>query len=340
MIGFTRVLAAIAIALFVARPAAAETIQLKLSHFLPPVHGIQTDFIGPWARELERRTHGKVKVTIYPGGTEFGNVFKQLDQVRAGVVDIAHGLTGIPRGRFPRTAIIDLPFLTQSADAATRALWAAYPKYLKPEYKGLKVLALHAHNGGLIHTRSKRVKTMEDLKGLRIRTPSPAISEMLRYLGATPVGMPPGKVYENLQKGVIDGTVFPWDPVKSFNLAEVLKYHLDARAYTVSFYFVMNQKKYDSLPADVRKAIDDISGDNLIPKFGPWWNKWDAPGLAAAKARGNVITKLSAAERARWRKALQPMIDAWLDKLEKSGVKNARQIYASFQGTIAKVEGK
>lgn len=340
MIGFMRALAAIAVALFVVQPASAATIQLKLSDFLPATHGINTDFIVPWAHELERRTHGKVKVTIYPGGTEFGNVFKQLDQVRADVVDIAFGLTGIPRGRFPRTAIIDMPFLTQSADAATRALWAAFPKYLKPEYKGLKVLALLAHNGGLIHTRSKQIKTMKDLKGLRIRTPSPAISEMLRYLGATPVGMPPGRVYESLQKGVIDGTVFPWDPIASFHLAEVLKYHLDARIYTVSFYFVMNKKKYDSLPADVRKVIDDISGDNLIGKFGPWWNKWDAPGLAAAKARGNIITKLSPAERARWRKALQPMINAWLDKLEKNGITNARQIYASFQATIAKVEGK
>ena len=107
MIGFTRVLSAIAIALFVARPAAAATIQLKLSDFLPSTHGINKDFIVPWARELERRTHGKVKVTIYPGGTEFGNVFKQLDQVRAGVVDIAHGLPAFPAAgsRAPRSSI-------------------------------------------------------------------------------------------------------------------------------------------------------------------------------------------------------------------------------------------
>lgn len=317
---------------------AAEPLELKLSHFLPPVHGIHTDFLEPWARELEARTNGQVKVTIFPGGTQFGNVAKQYDQVRAGVVDIAHGLHGIPRGRFPRTSIIELPFLTESADAATRTLWALYPTHLAQEYPGVKVLALHAHNGGLIHTRGKQVQTMDDLKGLRIRTPSPAISSMLDYLGASPVGLPPGQVYENLQKGVIDGTVFPWDPVASFKLAEVLDYHLDARAYTVSFYFVMNQNVYDNLPDDVRAAIDELSGEALIGRFGDWWNQWDAPGLAAAEMANQPILRLSEDERDRWRKALAPMIDAWLETLAAEGVENPRDLYAETQRLVAEYE--
>lgn len=317
----------------------AAEVELKLSHFLPPVHGMHKDFMEPWARELGAKTEGKVKVTIFPAGTQLGNVAKQYDQVRAGVVDIAHGLHGIPRGRFPRTSVIDLPFLTESADAATRTLWALYPKYLAEEYPGVKVLALHAHNGGLIHTADKKVTSMEDLRGLRIRTPSPAISSMLEYLGAVPQGMPPLQVYENLQKGVIDGTVFPWDPVASFKLAEVLNYHLNARVYTVSFFFVMNENKYNSLPEDVRAAIDSLSGDNLIPKFGPWWDAWDKPGREAALAKGNEVTHLSDAERDRWREALQPMIDSWLEKLkEEDGVANAREIYAEAQRLVAQFE--
>lgn len=316
----------------------AQEVQLKLSHFLPPVHGMHTDFMEPWARELEARTGGRVAVEIFPGGTQLGNVARQYDQVRAGVVDIAHGLHGIPRGRFPRTSIIDLPFLTESADAATRALWAIFPEYLEEEYPGVKVLALHAHNGGLIHTREQPVRTMDDLEGLRIRTPSPAISMMLEYLGAVPQGLPPGQVYESLQKGVIDGTVFPWDPIKSFNLVEVLNYHLDARTYTVSFFFVMNRARYDSLPDDIRAVVDEISGDNLIPKFGPWWNAWDQPGLEAAEAAGNQIIELSDAERDRWRAELQPMIEAYLDEVEAQGVGNAREIYAALRDEIAKHE--
>ena len=320
--------------------AKAETIELKLAHFLPTINGMHVDFLEPWARELEARTNGKVKVTIFPAGTQLGNIAKLYDSVRAGVVDIAHGLRGIPRGRFAKTGIIELPFMTGSADAASRAMWAVYPKYLKDEYPGVKVLALHAHNGGLIHTRDKQVVTMGDLKGLRIRFPSAPIKAMLESLGAVPQGLPPGKVYENTQKGVIDGTVFPWDPMHSFKLSEVMNYHLDMGGiYTVSFWFAMNEKKYNSLPADVRKAIDDISGDNLIGKFGPWWDKWDSWGIEKVEAKGATVTKLSPEEAARWKAVTTPIIDGWLSDMESNGVSNAREIYDAMKAEIAKVEG-
>jgi TRAP-type transport system periplasmic protein len=321
-------------------PAHAAEIELKLSHFLPPVHGIHTDFIEPWAKDLAACTNGRVNVTVSHGGTQLGNVARQQEQVTAGVVDIAHGLHGIPRGRFPRTSLIDMPFLTESADAATRALWAIFPEHLAPEYRGMKVLALHAHNGGLIHTREKKVADLDDLKGLRLRTPSPAVSMMLEQLGAVPQGLPPGQVYEALQKGTIDGTVFPWDPVSSFKLAEVLKHHLDARSYTVSFFFVMNESRYNGLPADVRACVDKLSGDALVAKFGAWWDKWDEPGLAAAKARGNEITRLTPEQRQRWQKALEPVAERYIKQVEGEGVKNAREIYEALQKRIAAFEKK
>lgn len=338
MLRFAKAVLAAGLVLSVPLAARAQTTELKLSHFLPATHGIHKDFLEPWAKSLEEKSGGKVKVTIFAAGSAFGQTAKQLDQVKAGVVDISHGLSNIPRGRLPRTSIMDLPFLTQSADAATRTLWALYPQHLAPEYEGLKVLALHAHNGGLIHTREKKVTTTADLKGLRIRAPSPAVQMMLENLGASPVGMPPTDVYENLQKGVLDGTVFPWDAVGAFKLYEVLKYHLDARAYTTSFFFVMNQKSYEALPADVRKAIDDLSGEALIPKFGPWWAQWDAPGLEAAKARGNEIVPLSNAERAKWQEAMKPVTEAYLADLEKNGVADARQIYEAAKKHTAHFE--
>ena len=188
--------AGVAVAATMATAAQAETT-LKISHYLPAVHGIHTDFIEPWSKEVSACTDGEIKFEISPAGTQLGNVARQQEQVMAGVVDIANGLTGIPRGRFPRTSLIDMPFLTDDAGAASNALWEIYPDYLAEEYKGLKVLALYAHNGGLLHTSTKKVETMEDMKGLRIRTPSPAVSEMLSYLGADPQGLPPGEVYEN-----------------------------------------------------------------------------------------------------------------------------------------------
>lgn len=323
-----------AIALGVANDAEART-KLKLSHYLPSVHGIHTDFIVPWTEQVSQCSGGEVEFEVFPAGTQLGNVARQQEQVVAGVVDIAHGLHGIPRGRFPRTSLIDMPFLTDDAGAATHALWQLLPNVLAEEYKGLKVLALHAHNGGLLHTSRKKVETMEDMKGLRLRTPSPAVSDMLSFLGATPQGLPPGEVYENLQRGVLDGTVFPWDPVKSFGLNEVLNYHLELGAYTVSFFFVMNERSYARLSPKARACIDQYSGDALIPKFGDWWDAWDKPGREQAIAAGHVITKLSDAERERWREALQPMINAYIQKVKSEGVANAEEIYRLMQKKIA-----
>lgn len=321
--------------------AEAQTTTLKISHFLPDKHGLHRDFLEPWARELEERTNGRVKVEIYPVNTAFGNVAKQMDQVRAGVVDMAHGLAGIPRGRLPRTSVMDLPFMSTTADSASRALWDLYKEGLVAEdYKGVRPLALHCHNPGLIHTIDTPVRRPADMRGLRLRTPSPAISEMIEYLGGTPVGMPPTEVYQNLQKGVIDGTVFPWDAVGSFRLNEVLKYHTDADAYTTCFFFVMNPKTYESLPKDVQQAIDAMSGDTLVAKFGDWWNKWDAAGLQDAQQRGDTIITLSDSERDNWRSELKPMIDAYLAQLEDEGVENARQIYHRAQELVHKYESK
>lgn len=326
-----------AVALTGATGAEAKT-KLKVSHYLPAVHGIHTDFIVPWTEQVTACTDGEVEFEIFPAGSQLGNVARQQEQVMAGVVDIAHGLHGIPRGRFPRTSLIDMPFLTDDAGAASYALWSLYPEYLSEEYRGLKVLALHAHNGGLLHTANKRVETIEDMDGLRIRTPSPAVSEMLSFLGADPQGLPPGEVYESLQRGVIDGTVFPWDPVKSFGLNEVLNYHLDLGAYTVSFFYVMNQRSYDRLSDKAQACIDKYSGADLVAKFGDWWDQWDAPARQEAIDAGHEIITLSDAQRARWEETLQPMMASYLQSVEDAGVDNAEDIYKAMQDKIREYE--
>lgn len=329
--------AAAATATLTATVAQAE-VTLKVSDYLPAVHGMETEIIVPWTEKITECTGGEVKFEIFTAGSQLGNVARQQEQAMAGVVDIAHGLHGIPRGRFPRTSLIDMPFLTDSAQAASYALWELYPDYLSEEYRGLKVLALHAHNGGLIHTRDKKVETMDDLKGLRIRTPSPAVSEMLSTLGADPQGLPPGEVYESLQRGVIDGTVFPWDPVNSFGLNEVLNYHLDLGAYTVSFFFVMNQRSFDKLSPEAQACIDKYSGADLVKQIGEGWDRWDQPGREQAIAAGHEITVLSPEERDKWREALQPMMAAYIQSVKDQGVDNAEEIYQAMQDKIAEFE--
>ena len=318
---------------------AAKPIELKFSHYLPTGHGLHRDFIQPWAEELEKRTQGKVKVKIFTGGSALGKITRQADQVKAGVVDISHGIHSIPRGRFPRTSIMHLPFMGKSADAISRTLWALYQQgQFDKEYDGFKVLALHGHNAGLIHTKDKPIKTIADMKGLRLRTPNPTVSLMLEHLGATPVGMPPSVVYESIQKGVLDGSLFPWDPVRAFHLDEVTNYHMNLKAYTTTFFVVMNMRKYKRLPADVRKVIDEMSGESLVAKFGEWWNQWDAKGLEKAVEKGNTIIEFSEDERQKFHSFVQPMIDARLAEMKKQGVSDPEGLYKAAKTLINSLE--
>lgn len=308
-------------------PATAQTVELKLAHFLPTANGMHSDFMEPWARDLESCSEGEVKVTIFPGGTQLGNPGKIYDAVRAGAVDIAQGLSGIPGGRFERTRIAELPFIFDNADQATRAIWSVFPEHLETEFPDVKILAIHAHNPGQVHTTEKQVTTTDDLQGLRLRFPTAAASAMISALGGNPVGLPPGAVYENAEKGVIDGAVFTWDTMASFNLAEVMKYHLDAKAYVTTFWFGMNQRTYDGLSDKVKACVDGQSGEALIAKFGDWWNAWDKAGYDRVVAEGHDITVLSDEERAKWAATLEPMVTAFIADLESKGIDDAQAIY-------------
>ena len=321
--------------------AQAADITLKVSHYLPPSHGFQVDFLESWAKQLSEKTNGKVDVKIYDATSAFGKIDRQADQVRAGVMDMAVGLNGIPRDRYPSASIIEMPFLVKYADSGSETLWNLYKEgLLGSDYENFKVLALFTHEGGLIHTLDTPVRSLDDLKGLRLRTPSPAVSAMLEAFGASPVGLPPSAIYENLQKGNIEGLVTTWDLVNAVKANELLKYHTDAAAYTAGFYFVMNKKKYDSLPKDVQTAIDEISGDALVGKFGGWWDKWEAAGKADAEKRGDEIITIDDATRAQWQESVQPMIKDYLEGLKEKGVADPQAVYKRAQELVAEFDAK
>jgi len=326
-------------ALFI--PAAAQSqTELKFTTFVPPTHGFVVDVLEPLGKDIEKRSGGKVTVRVFAGNSPFGKTENQADQVKQGAVDVAWGLNGIPRGRFLRTSIMEMPFVAESADSASRAVWSMLPGMLAEDYKGFRVLGVHCHNPGLFHTRDKPITKLEDVKGLRMRAPNPPTQALLQYLGATPVGMPPTQVYENLEKGVIDGAVFPWDAIKGFRLENILKHHFDARVYTSCFHIVMNEAKYADLPAEAKKAFDDTTGAALVNRFGDLWAKWDQAGLDAVRPLGHEIVPVTNAQREAWRAQLKPVIDSQLAELEKAGIGNARAIYDEMLKRVAAIAKK
>ena len=322
----------------VAMPALlrAQPVTLKISHYLAPTHGIEVDFLRPWAENLREKTGGAVNFEIFPVSSAFGRAERQADQVRSGVVDIAFGLAGIPRGRFPHTSLFELPFVVEKASAGSRALWALHKEgKLGNEYDDFKVLMLMTHHGGLFHTVSKPVRTLEDVRGLRLRSPGPAVNAMIEFLGGSPIGMPPAQIYESLEKGALDGLATTWDLVGAIRANEILKYHTDANLYVAAFYTVMNKASFERLPPQARQVIEETTGDALQAKIGPWWDKWDAAGKQDAVKRGHEVITIDEATRGQWREKLQPMIQKYLETVKAEGVKNPEELYATIRQRVA-----
>jgi TRAP-type C4-dicarboxylate transport system substrate-binding protein len=295
-------------------------VELRVSHYMPPDHGTHADFIAPWAKALQERSAGAIRATVFDGTTPLGVLANQYDQVASGAVDVAHSPGHLPAGRFPRSALVGLPFLCRSAAEGTRLLWHLLQDHLAEEYAAFKVLALHADTGGLIHTRDRPIERLEDLAGLRIRTPNTLISAMVARLGAVPVPLAPPDINAALRAGAIDGAAMPWDVVLYTGSDQYLRWHLDDRLYVSPLYFVMNRNRYDGLASDLRQAIDDVSGDALVGRFGGWWRDWEAPGVAAVMAQGHAINRLDEAERARWQRRVQPVVDDHLAALAAEGI--------------------
>ena len=312
--------------------ANAAKYEFKVSTMFPSTHFILKLAMVPWAKEIEKKTNGQVHFTFYDAGSALGHATKQFDQARAGVVDVSVGIPSIPRGQHPRTVLAELPFAVPNATIGTCALMKVENE-LKPDFPGTHILYLTVTEPSAAHT-TKKITSLDQLKGMRVRTPTPAITAMLNYIGATPVGMPPTQIYESVERGVVDGNIMPWGPVGAFKLYEVLHYHLDARINPVAMYIVMNQRRYDSLPPDIRKVIDDVS-NKMFSHWGKWWHDTDQQAIQAAKAHGNVIVPMSDAKRAEWQKRLQPVIATYLEKSSGLPPASAKKIYGDIRQAVS-----
>jgi len=285
--------------------ADAAPIKLTFSIFFPPTHG-QAVAAMDFAQEIEKRTDGQVQITTFPGGT-LTKAPQCYDGVVKGISDLGNSCFAYTRGRFPVMAAVDLPMGYPNGTVATRVA-NAFAKSVNPqELQDVKVLYVHAHGPGLLHTK-KPVRTLEDLKGMKIRATGLS-AKVVEALGGVPVAMPQGDTYESLQKGVVEGTFSPIEVLKGWKQGEVIKYTTECFSvgYTTAMFVVMNKTKWDSLPADVKKVIDDLS-ESWVLVHGQTWDVTDEEGRNFTRKLGNELISLSDAESAKWRKAVEPLL--------------------------------
>jgi len=299
--------------------------ELRLAHYLPPMHNMAANVLPGWAERLEKASNGRLKVTIYPAEQLLG-VSEIFDGVRAGVADIGWGMPGATPGRFPVMSLMELPFIFTRADQASRVVMEAWEKgWMDKEFRGVKVLYLHTHHAGILSTKEE-IRDLQGLKGKRIRFPSTPIRSLLQALGADPVGVPLPQAYESLERGVLDGVAFPFDAMQGIRLGELVKHHIDFPMYVLTFYLVMNQNKFDSLPADLQKIIMEHSGMQEAVAVGRAWDVSEENSKAFVQKQGNHIVTLSPQEQRLWRERAQSVIAAGINDVNKAGLPG-REIY-------------
>ncbi len=304
--------------------ALAQEVTLKMHQFLPPQANVPAHILYPWADKVEKESGGRIKIERYDAMALGGTPPQLIDQAQDGVVDIVWTVVGYTPGRYPSPEVFELPFMMTNAEATSRAYWELFEKEMKDtEFKDLHILATWVHGPGVIHSNTP-VEKIDDLKGLKLRAPTRVITGMLEQFGATAIGMPVPAIPEALSKGVIDGCVIPWEVTPSLKVPELVHNHTefggDHALYTTAFVLAMNKDKYESLPDDLKKVIDDNSGMELSAFAGKTQAAYDAPGREAAVKAGNNIIVLDAEQTAKWKEAAQPVIDKWVADMNDRGM--------------------
>ena len=327
-----RLVAAAAVAAGALSPAFAQQVVLKVHHFLPGTSNVHLNLITPWCAKINKESGDRLKCQIYPAMQLGGTPAQLFDQARDGVADIVWTIPTYSAGRFPKSEVFELPFFTRSGKGSSQAYWHFVQKHAMDEYAGVKPLWLHTNDGSAFHLSSaKGVKTLEDLRGLKIRAATRLNSRMLAGLGAVPVQMPLPAVPEAMAKGVIDGAMVPWEGVPAAKLQEIAKSHLDVPAGEYKFAnsifaFVMNKTRYDSLPADLKKVIDANSGAEVSGWAGNGFDVTVVPNHKLATDRGNPVNVVPAAELPLWSKATTGIDELWIKDASAKGANGAAML--------------
>lgn len=333
----------VAATVLAAAVAQAQTVTLKVHHFLPATSNAQRNVIEPWCNKVAAESGGKLKCQIYPAMQLGGTPAQLFDQARDGVADIVWTVPTYAAGRFTKSEVFELPFMAHTAKGGSQALWVYVQRNALDEFKGTRPLFLHVHDGSVLHLAKRPVNTLDDLKGLKIRAATRINAKMLSALGAAPVQMPLPQVPESLSKGVIDGAMVPWEGVPAVKLQEITRYAVDVPAgaphfSNTIFAFVMNQAKYDALPAELKKVIDANSGLQTSATAGE--KGFDAaaePHRKLARDRGNTISALSEAEYKRWVKACENVDDDWIKEAIAKGA-DGKKLLAEARALIGQYD--
>lgn len=335
-----RLLAALAgtVVLALAAPIASAQTTLTMSSWVGPNHLLTKDILVVWAASVEKATNGRVKLQMLPKHPSAAP--GTFDSVRDGLVDVSYVTASYTPARHPLPLLAELPGAGATGEINSVAYSRIHWKYLNQanEYKGVKLLGVWTHGPGQMFTVKKQVTSVADLAGMKIRSGGGISEAAAKALGASPLVKPAPESYELLSSGVADGTFFPSESIKSFNLDKIVKYatYFPGGFYSSSFGFFMNQEKWDKLPKQDQDAILAVSGEVLARLAGKAWDAADKAAFDAMKTANVEVIEASPAFVADVKKRTEPLAQDWIKSANAKGVDGAK-VYAEFHEELKRV---
>jgi TRAP-type C4-dicarboxylate transport system substrate-binding protein len=333
-----RLAGAVVALILAAVSASADPVQLKLATFGPPDSYFYVEVLIPWLEAVNKDSEGTLNIKYFGGGV-LGNAGNMYDAALTGAADIAWALPGTVPGKFVKTSVAELPFSYDSSEVGSVALWRLYEKgVIASDFDEVKLFGLTAWPGADVQTKSKKVMRLEDFKGLKIRAQGHWQAATVTAFDATPVNVPIDEVYQALDRGVIDGVWGSLVLTREFRVNEIAHYFLEAPLNGGSGMLIMKRESFEKLPAAAKAAMEKHSGEALSRALGKS-NDGEVKRVEALLAdeagKGKIDPPytLSPEEFARWRKAAEPVSDAWA-----KGVPGGAAILAAFRAEAASLK--
>ena len=323
-----------AVAPAIVRLARADTppTTLKLHHSFSSVSSVHEKFIAPWARKVEAESGGRIRIDLFPSMQLGGAPAALFDQARDGSADIVFAAPSLTPARFPKIETFELPFIpARRALVSSRALADFAASNLQDEFRDFYTICFCCSDRAVLHA-NRPVRTIEDVKNLKLHVQTRFAAEAMRAFGAHPVIMPSAQLPMGISEHVIDACLDPWHLVPPLRLNDLLRSHTEFSDFSPSartYVLAMNKASYDRLPRDLKIVIDNNSGQPAAALAGAMWDIQAAAVANMVVERGDLIVTLLPEAVAHWRKAAEPVIDVWRRETREQKIDGAKLLTAA-----------
>jgi TRAP-type transport system periplasmic protein len=306
----------------------AEKTMLKMTGDYPDKHPTVRNGWLPWIDDMKEKSNGQLIIKYFNPNT-LAPVRDNFNAVVAGSVDLGVTATWYQTGKFPLTEITALPMLFNGAEAGSltiQTLYETFPEW-RDEYKEVKMLWQWMSASIQLHTTKKEIKTLDDLKGMKIITWGATANRIIRDLGANPIDIVPADTYLALERGMADGVACPLAPMRAFKISDAAKHHTIVDLYNDAFWGGVNWKKWDAMPEDRKKLLEESTGMNMARISGKTLDEGAIEDSQWMKENGHTFYVLPEDEKAKWREKLKGIHQETIKRLEEKGIRNVQAIY-------------